>query len=72
MVSNSSNSGRSSQGRFVGTTQTAQECALCCRHRLVGSVLPSRPEMVNEMLWICADCQHKLSRRIDDEGVLGG
>ena len=71
MVSNSS-SGRSSQGQFVGTTPTVQKCALCCSYRLVGSVLLSGPGMANEMLWVCADCQHKLSRRIDDEWVLGG
>ena len=46
-------------------------CALCNGHRLIGSLLTFRPG-VDEMLWVCDDCQHKLARRVDDEGALGG
>ena len=26
----------------------------------------------SQMLWVCLDCQHKLARQLDDEGVCGG
>ena len=50
----------------------SQECALCGQKREHGSLL--RPEGASEVdaLWVCDDCQHKLSRRVDDEDVKGG
>lgn len=47
-------------------------CALCGGQRSHGSHLPSRVGMVDPALWVCVDCQHKLARRVDDEGALGG
>ena len=50
----------------------AQRCALCDGLRSQGSLLNSRHETGNSMLWVCSNCQHKLARRVDDEGALGG
>ena len=47
-------------------------CALCNGHRLIGSLLAFGPGASDAMLWVCDDCQHKLARRVDDEGSLGG
>ena len=47
-------------------------CSLCASHRLTGSLLTFRPGTVEEMVWVCDDCQHKLARRVDDEEALGG
>ena len=48
------------------------ECALCAQRREHGSLLRmSDTDDVQEM-WVCEDCQHKLTRRVDDEGVEGG
>ena len=49
-----------------------QLCALCRESRLGGSLLSFRPGEPKAMLWVCDDCQHKLARRVDDEGALGG
>ena len=50
----------------------AQECALCDSRRVTGSFLSYHPGAPGSSLWVCEDCQHKLARRIDDEGALGG
>ncbi len=47
-------------------------CSLCASHRLTGSLLTFGPGTGEEMAWVCDDCQHKLARRVDDEGTLGG
>ena len=47
-------------------------CSLCGSHRLTGSLLAFRPGTDEGMVWVCDDCQHKLARRVDDEGALGG
>lgn len=47
-------------------------CSLCATQRLTGSLLAFRPGTGEAMLWVCEDCQHKLARRVDDEGTLGG
>lgn len=47
-------------------------CSLCTSHRLTGSLLTFGPGTGQEMVWVCDDCQHKLARRVDDEGALGG
>ena len=47
-------------------------CSLCNFHRLIGSLLAFRPGTGTGMVWVCDDCQHKLARRVDDEGTLGG
>ena len=47
-------------------------CSLCNEQRLMGSLLAFRPGAGDAMLWVCNDCQHKLARRVDDEGALGG
>jgi hypothetical protein len=49
-----------------------QECALCDSQNVTGSLLTSHPGASGQTLWVCDDCQHKLARRIDDEGALGG
>ena len=49
-----------------------QLCSLCATHRLTGSLLAFCPGTVDGMGWVCEDCQHKLARRLDDEGTLGG
>ena len=55
-----------------GTTRFDQQCALCGGHRSNGSLLTPRVGVVSPGLWVCVDCQHKLARRVDDEGALGG
>ena len=47
-------------------------CSLCDSQRLTGSLLAFRPGTGDAMVWVCDDCQHKLARRVDDEGALGG
>ena len=49
-----------------------QECELCGSRRLNGGSLASRAGLADSIVWVCADCQHKLAIRVDDEGVLGG
>jgi hypothetical protein len=60
----------------VGDTESptvfTQECALCDSRSSAGSLLLSQPGAAGRALWVCEDCQHKLARRIDDEGALGG
>ena len=48
------------------------QCALCESQRVTGSLLSAQPSASGPALWVCDDCQHKLSRRVDDEGSLGG
>ena len=50
----------------------ASQCALCGGLRSSGGLLASRPGTGDPMLWVYHDCQHKLARRVDDEGALGG
>ena len=50
----------------------SQLCTLCHESRLAGSLLSFQPGKPTAMLWVCDDCQHKLARRVDDEGALGG
>ena len=47
-------------------------CDLCGFRRFEGKPLLSRVDMTPTTIWVCADCQHKLARHIDDEGTLGG
>ena len=47
-------------------------CALCDSLRTSGSVLQSKLGRMEPGLWVCIDCQHKLARRVDDEGAMGG
>ena len=56
----------------ASTTAFAQQCGLCGGLRSNGSLLASHAGIGDPMLWVCSDCQHKLARRIDDEGALGG
>ena len=51
------------------TSPVPPQCALCGEHRASGDWLASGSA---RMLWACVDCQHKLARRVDDAGVLGG
>ena len=37
-----------------------------------GSLLQVEDTDEAEAIWVCADCQQKLTRGIDDEGVQGG
>ena len=53
-------------------TVFTHECALCEKQRMTGSLLSAQPSASGAALWVCDDCQHKLSRRVDDEGSLGG
>ena len=53
-------------------TAFPHQCELCGGRRSAGSTLASQPDAGAPMLWVCDDCQHKLARRVDDEGVLGG
>ena len=54
------------------TLPVPPECGLCGGHQLSGSWLMSEPVGPAQMLWVCLDCQHKLARGVDDDGVLGG
>ena len=56
----------------ASTAAFPQQCALCGGLRSNGSLLASRTDTGDPMLWVCSDCQHKLARRVDDEGALGG
>ena len=47
-------------------------CSLCASYCLTGSLLAFRPGTGEGMVWVCDDCQHKIARRVDDEGALGG
>mgnify|MGYP001209530036 FL=1 len=60
---------REAQNPAVAFTRA---CSLCASHRLTGSLLTFGPGIGEEMVWVCEDCQHKLARRLDDEGALGG
>lgn len=47
-------------------------CAVCGQERTRGSLLTAADTDGADTMWVCDDCQHKLSRRVDDEGILGG
>jgi len=47
-------------------------CALCGQTRTHGGLLRAGDTDKAETMWVCEDCQHKLIRRVDDEGVKGG
>ena len=52
-------------------TREEHMCALCVQRRTYGRLL--RPADTDEAaIWVCEDCQHKLTRCVDDEGVKGG
>ena len=66
---------RTRDGRFVRVTPRSEihNCALCGQDRIQGSLLQvADTDETEEALWMCRDCQHKLTCRIDDEGVQGG
>ena len=65
---------RTRDGRFarVRSHRGVEECALCGQDRVQGSVLRVEDTDDSEGMWVCRDCQHKLVRQIDDEGVQGG
>ena len=48
------------------------DCALCNQPRAHGSLLRVANTDEPESIWVCADCQQKLTCGIDDEGVQGG
>ena len=50
--------------------RSLSQCALCGQLRAVGSVV--EPDNTRAALWICGDCQNKLNRSVDDEGVQAG
>ncbi len=49
-----------------------RQCALCGGCGASGSWLASGPVGSDQTLWVCIDCQHQLSRRVDYDGVFGG
>ena len=65
---------RTRDGRFTRVVpRTAwYDCALCGQPRTHGTLLQVADANEAEAMWVCEDCQNKLIRRIDDEGVLGG
>lgn len=65
---------RTRDGRFarVAPHSELRTCALCGEGRVKGGLLRVADTDAEEALWVCRDCQHKLMRRIDDEGVQGG
>ena len=46
-------------------------CALCSQPRAAGRFHTVKPDDT-EPVWVCQDCENKLTRRVDDEGVPGG
>ena len=65
---------RTRDGRFarVARQSDLHDCALCGQERVEGSSLRVGDTDEVEALWVCADCQRKLTRQVDDEGVQGG
>ncbi len=65
---------RTRDGRFARAASPAElhDCALCNQPRAHGSLLPVEDTDEAEDIWVCANCQHKLTCGIDDEGVQGG
>ena len=65
---------RTRDGRFARTVPRPElhDCALCRQPRTHGSLLRVEDTDEAEAIWVCADCQHKLTCGIDDEGVQGG
>ncbi len=65
---------RTRDGRFARVVPRPElhDCGLCGQPRAHGSQLRVAETDEAEALWVCADCQHKLTCRIDDESVLGG
>ncbi len=56
----------------TGSVRPSHLCEVCGSHRLTGGPLLSSHDAASSMMWVCSDCQHKLARRVDDEGTLGG
>ena len=65
---------RTRDGRFTRAVPGPElhDCALCRQPRAHGSLLQVEDTDEAEAIWVCADCQQKLTRGIDDEGVQGG
>ena len=58
--------------KFENPRDAFHECAVCGQRRAHGSVLRPEGGHESDAMWLCDDCQYKLSRRIDDEDVKGG
>ena len=65
---------RTRDGRFARTVPRPElhDCALCSQPRAHGSLLRVEDTDEAEAIWVCANCQRKLTCGIDDEGVQGG
>ena len=65
---------RTRDGRFALLVPRSElrGCALCDRLRVQGSLLRVADTDEAEAMWVCEDCQHKLTWGIDGEGVQGG
>ena len=64
---------RTWDGRFRAVPRAEiHDCALCTQSRRRGSLLQVADTDEAEAMWVCEDCQHKLTCGIDDEGVKGG
>ena len=48
------------------------ECALCGQRRAHGGLLRMSDTDDAQEMWVCEDCQHKLTWGIDGEGVQDG
>ena len=62
------------EGRFVRMLATGDgyDCGLCGQPRLHGTPLQVAAQDDTDAMWVCDDCQHKLTLGLDDGGVLGG
>lgn len=56
----------------IQTSAAVETCGLCGQQRVRGSLLRVSGPDEAEAIWVCEDCQHKLTLRIDNEGVKGG
>ena len=65
---------RTRDGRFTRARSHSalSDCALCGQPRANGCWLHVANTDEAEAIWVCADCQQKLTCGIDDEGVQGG
>ena len=64
---------RTRDGRFARASRPElQDCALCRQPRANGCLLQVANTDEAEAIWVCANCQQKLTCGIDDEGVQGG
>ena len=59
---------------FPMTSQVGDHytCVQCGQRRVSGRLLAPPAGDPAEGIWMCDDCQRKLSRRVDDKGSLGG